>query len=125
MLETAEAPLIDEMELARSMDVLGEERLVPILHAFAATVMDEAWAVASAIAAREPARAGRLAHAMKGAACNLSAIRLARAAEALEKVAPETIEQTCSGTPTDAPALALLLATARETGEWIASRFPE
>ena len=120
MLETAEAPLIDEAELAQSLDMLGDERLVPIFHAFAATVMDEAWAIAAAVASREPERARRLAHGLKGAAFNLSAIRLARAAETLEKMdMPE------SGLPADAPSLALLVATARETGDWIARRFPE
>lgn len=120
MPEAAEAPLIDETELAQSMEALGAVRLVPILQTFAATVMDDAWAVASAVAAQEPDRVRRLAHAMKGAACNLSAKRLARAAEALEKM-----EWPSGDLPADTPSLALLLASARETGEWIALRFPE
>ncbi|TCM21716.1 HPt (histidine-containing phosphotransfer) domain-containing protein [Novosphingobium sp. PhB165] len=113
MLQTAEVPLIDEEELARAMEALGEERLVPILQTFAATVMDEAWEIASAVSGREPERARRLAHAIKGAACNLCATRLARAAEVLETQ------------NLDADALALLLATARETGDWIARRYPD
>ncbi len=119
MLETAEAPLIDETELAQSLDALGEERLAPILRTFAATVVDEALDVAAAASAHEPERARRMAHAMKGAAFNLSAVRLARAAEAVEK-ADVSAELSADG-----PLVAQLLTAARETGEWIALRFPE
>ncbi|WP_395394432.1 Hpt domain-containing protein [Novosphingobium sp. BL-8A] len=119
MLETADPPLIDEAELAQSLDSLGEERLVPILQAFAATVVGEAGDVVNAASAHEPDRARRMAHAIKGAAFNLSATRLARAAEAVEKM-----DASADLSP-DAPLFAQLTAAARETGDWIALRFPE
>lgn len=116
MLEAPEAPLIDEAELAQSLELFGRARMVPIYRAFAACAVDEANAIAATIAARQPERARRLAHALKGAAFNLSAKRLAMAAEALE-----TSEDDLSS---EAPSLALLQTAARDTVAWIARRFP-
>lgn len=116
MKETAAPPLVDEEELARSFEALGEARMVPILRAFGACAMDEARAIAAALTGGDEDHARRLAHGFKGAAGNMSATRLASAAEGIEKAA--------SPIPAEA-VLPPLLDAARQTAEWIAHRFPD
>lgn len=115
MEETVTPPLVNEEELARSFEALGEARMVPILRTFGATAVEEAQAVAQALTAGEGDRARRLAHGLKGAASYMSATRLARSAEAIE-----TMHEPGSGEHI----LPSLLLTAHETAEWIARRFP-
>ena len=115
MEESVIPPLVDEEELSRSFEVLGEGRMVAILRTFGATAVEEAQAVAAALTAGEGDRARRLAHGLKGAASYMSATRLARSAEAIE-----TMRDAGSGEHM----LPSLMTAAHETAEWIARRFP-
>lgn len=109
-LEFGAAPLIDLNVLGPLLESVGVEQLQPAIDAFKDSSRDLTAQIKAATAGGDTDEARRLAHALKGAAANIGAVRLSRIAYLIERRGPsdDAVDQLAATTSATLDALSVV-----------------